>query len=62
MDAVSGSVYSALGMRQERLMLEAAASIMRQGLDVQEQGMAKLLETMAPMNPPHLGNQIDIKA
>lgn len=53
-----------MAMRQENMMLQAQMGILKKSMDAQTDAMSKLLEGMpaAPVNPPHLGNRIDITA
>ncbi|HHZ20244.1 MAG TPA: putative motility protein [Firmicutes bacterium] len=52
-------------MKNENLYLEAQAGLLRKAMDIQAHNILTLLEKSlppAPVNPPHLGQHIDLQA
>lgn len=65
MDAgLTGIAGSYLHLKGQNLMETVQASLLRKSLDHQTQTMGRLLEAVSEIkiNPPHLGQKIDISA
>ena len=63
MDSI-GAARTVIGMKQENLFLNIQAGIMKKSMDSKTQTMEKLLDALPAqqVNPPHMGQKIDIKA
>ncbi|HOQ24617.1 MAG TPA: YjfB family protein [Bacillota bacterium] len=65
MDVAMSAARTVQGMKNENLYLEAQAGLLRKAMDIQAHNILTLLEKSlppAPVNPPHLGQHIDLQA
>ncbi|MBM3396024.1 MAG: putative motility protein [Betaproteobacteria bacterium] len=57
------SIASALSAASAARVGDAIqVSVLKKALDTQAQGAMALIQALPPVNPPHLGQRIDIKA
>lgn len=62
MDMISNIASASMTMSTAKVMQEVSLSIAKKTMDAQEQAATQLIEQFQSVNPPHLGQIIDIKA
>ena len=62
MDMMSSIASASMTMSTAKVMQEASLSVAKKTMDAQEQAAAQLIEQFQSVNPPHLGQHIDVRA
>lgn len=50
------------GLSESALMEQVQVSLLKKTMAQEEENMQLLLKVMPPLNPPHLGNKLDVIA
>ena len=62
MDIIGNIASASMTMSTAKLMQEVSLSVTKKTMDTQEQVAVQLIEQFQSVNPPHLGQNIDIRA
>ena len=62
MDMMNSIASASMTMSTAKVMQEVSLSVTKKTMDAQEQAAAQLIEQFQSVNPPHLGQNIDVRA